>query len=523
MASLDVSFDGVKTTIRLTGLDISWDYEADGDRVVVYTIYKGSGLDGEYVIQLESTIEGAPDSGGEIAVSHLGYDTEYYVVWRVYNERGILISGSADTFVTPSASAPQIFNIRAAVLSNDDMTLTLHWETNVVFDGFTVYFENVTDGGVTTRSVDNVTDRAVVFIKTFDLSEYGHCKWDIYVDGYCNHMLYSSGTVSVEFVEVTPLTPPANLRIERELPPSENPEFYIYWDQHNEYGSYKVFTSDRYQFAVDFDGELPAVLSAGTYTNASGRSILKYGTLYTIEVFQYDDSGNGSEAAYLRAYTRPQMPTLTVSSEAAGKLSIGWSFDTSLDFYNGENYDYVYIRVMSRNDNSFYRLFKYSKEESVYSMELELPANEYFVEAWTMLYDEENDEEVVSASAYAYATVSVAKPEAFSWTYPKEKGGGFNLTAGEWESFMERIRQTLLYAGRGDITYTVPVSGADFTADMYNQARMGIQMTGDNVGSYIPAVFTGDDITADTAAEDPAKNNINVIVNELNAVIENLT
>lgn len=109
--------------------------------------------------------------------------------------------------------------------------------------------------------------------------------------------------------------------------------------------------------------------------------------------------------------------------------------------------------------------------------------------------------------------VADERPSTFSWTTAKTQGGAFNLTATEWNSFTAKINEMREYLGLSRYSFTKAVKGETFTADMYNEARKAIQGMGDEVGTYIPTVSSGDSITAYI---------INQIVAELNSAITNL-
>lgn len=105
------------------------------------------------------------------------------------------------------------------------------------------------------------------------------------------------------------------------------------------------------------------------------------------------------------------------------------------------------------------------------------------------------------------------RPSTFSWTYAKTQDEAFNLTATEWNSFTSKINEMRGYLGLSAYSFTTAVKGADFTASMYNEARIAIQGMGGGAGGYIPTVSKGDSITAYV---------MNQIVAELNSAINNL-
>lgn len=80
------------------------------------------------------------------------------------------------------------------------------------------------------------------------------------------------------------------------------------------------------------------------------------------------------------------------------------------------------------------------------------------------------------------------RPSNFSWTYPKVSGGVFNLTAAEWNSFTARINAFRAYKGLSNYSFTTAVSGNNFTAAMFNEARAAISA----MGISVPAVQYSD-------------------------------
>lgn len=100
------------------------------------------------------------------------------------------------------------------------------------------------------------------------------------------------------------------------------------------------------------------------------------------------------------------------------------------------------------------------------------------------------------------------RPSNFSWTYAKTSGGDFNLTAAEWNAFTSRINEFREYCDLSTYGFTTASKGNNFTAAMYRQARTAIQAI-DGYGTYIPYVYSGDEITAYM---------MNILVSELNSI-----
>lgn len=103
---------------------------------------------------------------------------------------------------------------------------------------------------------------------------------------------------------------------------------------------------------------------------------------------------------------------------------------------------------------------------------------------------------------------AAVRPSNFSWTYTKTSGGAFNLTATEWNNLTARINAFRKYKGLSNYSFTTAYKGNNFTATMYNQARLAIQAIS-GYGTYIPTVTKGQVVTAYM---------LNVLVSELNSI-----
>jgi len=86
----------------------------------------------------------------------------------------------------------------------------------------------------------------------------------------------------------------------------------------------------------------------------------------------------------------------------------------------------------------------------------------------------------VEGGSYSYVSItnsaitSAARPSFFYWTYAKTQGNTFNLTAAEWNGFMDNINLVRAYKGLFTVSYTTAITGNAFTAAMYNQAYSAV-------------------------------------------------
>lgn len=102
----------------------------------------------------------------------------------------------------------------------------------------------------------------------------------------------------------------------------------------------------------------------------------------------------------------------------------------------------------------------------------------------------------------------VNPPPYYSWTYLKNSGEPFNLTAGEWNGLTGNINEVRQWNGYLSYQFTVAYTGNVFTADMYNQAVYAIRgMAGQ--GSGLSTVAAGSTIYA---------SQLNALVSAINLV-----
>lgn len=106
------------------------------------------------------------------------------------------------------------------------------------------------------------------------------------------------------------------------------------------------------------------------------------------------------------------------------------------------------------------------------------------------------------------AKTLAGRPEKYYWTYSKQSGSKFNLTADEWNGLLYNINAVRNYKGLSSYSFTYAYSGNNFTAAMYNQAVYAIQGV-PGYGSYIYTVSKGDKIYA---------SHLNNLISELNAI-----
>lgn len=84
------------------------------------------------------------------------------------------------------------------------------------------------------------------------------------------------------------------------------------------------------------------------------------------------------------------------------------------------------------------------------------------------------------------------RPSNWQWDNAKTAGSALNITANEWNRFLNRIDAFRAYKGYSAGSYTYASTGSDITANQYNQARSAIA----TMGAVPPAVSRGATIRA---------------------------
>lgn len=98
-------------------------------------------------------------------------------------------------------------------------------------------------------------------------------------------------------------------------------------------------------------------------------------------------------------------------------------------------------------------------------------------------------------SGYTWITTKRERPVNWSWFSSKTAGGNFNITASEWQAFIDRIDAFRVYKGLYSYGFTNPTQGTSFYAYQFNQARTSISDM--SPSTSIPSqVSSGDTITA---------------------------
>ena len=278
------------------------------------------------------------------------------------------------------------------------------------------------------------------------------------------------------------------------------------------------------------DGAPTSPLKEDDDTNGAPNFFISYnvtaGTNYYIWVRGYSSSTTGKTTLYIE----PPGQSWTVSSGALGTISEEKSASFSLSAKQIKRYS---VSFENSGEANFFTM----GDEDTYGFLSTSSAFDSTNGAPTSPLKEDDDSGPSSNFAITYNVTAgttyyvwicqysgsstgvidlyiqppepaAVRPSNFSWTYTKTSGGAFNLTATEWNNFTARVNAFRKYKGLSNYSFTYAYKGDDFTAAMYNQARIAIQGVS-GYGTYIPTVTKGQIITAYM---------LNVLVSELNSI-----
>ena len=248
---------------------------------------------------------------------------------------------------------------------------------------------------------------------------------------------------------------------------------------------------------------------------------------YYIWVRAYSDSSSGSTTLYIEppadSWTLVTGAFGTISSEASASFTLGikqmrrysvkFENSGSANFFAmGSEDTWGYLSTTTGFDSTNGMPTSYLAEDGT-SGPGDNFAITYNVTAGTTYYVwvcESYGESTGTIELYVQPPEEEAakRPNNFAWTYAKTQGGDFNLTASEWNALTSRINAFRAYKNLSNYSFTTAYYDDDFTATIYNQARLAIQGIS-GYGTYIPTVVSGQDITAYM---------MNTLVSELNAI-----
>ena len=220
-----------------------------------------------------------------------------------------------------------------------------------------------------------------------------------------------------------------------------------------------------------------ARVSSGGSLTATG---LSPNTKYSIEADIYYSGGllvSLSGTATTRSLPQLTSPTLNTGATIKTNTSV------QITMYTVAEAERYYARI---NGGTIYsgtgRTFNFTglSPNTQYLIEIKCSADGYLDSDW---------------AGYLATTLSIT---SWEWWYPKVKDGSFNLTAGEWLAFCNKINEIRVANGLGEYGFTTSstyiAKDKPYYAWIYNQAKTAIDSL--NTGYTLLTATSGDMIRA---------------------------
>ena len=448
MASIAV--DSSKTTssslsLYLTGLDTTWD---GGTRTTVWYLGRNGtpSPDSYSNMKYGDSIPNKASSGGAATFNSVLAGTKYYVACYVYLGSTLLatITGEASTLNSGSPSGWTAKNVSEAI--------------NVTTNDEMVDVELAKQ--CTYRFKVTFANKGLVHIYTIgDVDTYGYLSdssaWNSDNTGPSNVLYYSDDIGNGDY----------NFCLDCEV---KKGTYYLFirGARTSDYGETTICVTEPWTLNS---------ASLGTPNSSTSEEI--YVEPLTL---------------YRRSISFPKSGKVTISTSGTDVDTYGYLSD-SQSWYDGAPDSWIARDDDSGGDGNF------SITKEVKS------GTTYYIFFKALSRTAEAGYTTLKVSAVKSESV---KPDAFAWTYDKIKGEEFNLTAEEWNTFTARINAFRTYWKMDAYAFTTAIKKENFTADMYNEARLAIQDK-DGYGDYILTAVKGQPVTADM---------MNGIVSELNAI-----
>lgn len=228
----------------------------------------------------------------------------------------------------------------------------------------------------------------------------------------------------------------------------------------------------------------------GTSTNVYNLS--EY-TNYDFTVIPMNSVGSGySQTRSVRTLDQTN-PTISITNtDEANTITLYW---TAHDSHSGLNQFQVYIS-QENGTSSYYKstvsatnTWKYEFTSDGLGNPLEIGST---YRVGVRAYDKSGN---YSGIVYVDRKVITNRPNNWVWYTTKSSGYAFNLTASEWQTFIDRIDGFRQYKGMYNYGFTNPTKGQPFYNYQFNQARIAINDM--SPSTSIPSAVKKDDtITA---------------------------
>lgn len=246
-----------------------------------------------------------------------------------------------------------------------------------------------------------------------------------------------------------------------------------------------VSGATKYKFRATKAGYFNYIYSAETTTlNGVFIDTLDYGEVYIVSYQAGNSSGWSDWSPTTSATTSPAPPDIWLSSQSSTTINIrvnqqstNW---TLLNIFNTET---SVTKTINATDADWIANFSGLTNGLTYNF---IGRNYFLVNG------------VYLRSYYTDTlSVTIGRPALFQWTNTKTSSGSFNLTAAEWNSLTQNINMVREFKDLPAFSFTAAITGNNFTAAMYKQARSAINATGMNPSIAIPVdANAGDPVNA---------------------------
>lgn len=216
----------------------------------------------------------------------------------------------------------------------------------------------------------------------------------------------------------------------------------VYWNSVSGATGYHVYLNNAYQATI-------------TGTSYSFTGLSEY-TQYTVGVQAYNGNGSSSITTQTVRTKDETPPSVSITSISKTNNSITMSF-SAYDSHSGVSGFYVYL------DNSHVTTIYGTSGAYTYTGLQQGRLYKVSIKA----FDNSGN---VSAEDYRNIQTSAN----FEWNTPKTSGGNFNITATEWNRFLNAINSARVGKGLTAYNFTYASKGGDFYAYMFNQAVQAI-------------------------------------------------
>jgi Fibronectin type III domain len=441
-----------------SGFSISWSAASYADRYCV-EVYYGSSASGSpvytdyYIYSTSHTISG------------LSSGTTYTVKVWAKNAQGS--NGSPSTRTTETVCATPTWVDYYPASSNPQTRIWLDWNPVAGADYYEVY--NVTLGQTETTTNSYLYWNNLSTNTTYQFRVRAINTW---------YGAYGA-TISV----TTAKDPPSGVGAIT-VGTVTNNSIQIAWDN--------ATNADHYCIEYKLSSNSTWIGETYSYTGTSYTITgLSNYTSYDFKVYAQNSGGNGTPSYLYGVRTKDGIPpTVNITAyDGDGRIYFTWSASDNGSGIRSSNPYYVEITNANGGtygngaytSNNYYSFLTDGEGKQF------INGARYYVRVFA--YDNENN---VSQYASVQITYTQARPPDWEWHTPKISGNQFSLTANEWNSFCTKINQFRQYKNKSDYSFTTAISGGNFYAYMFNEARNAINEMSPSIS--VPSAKSSGDI-----------------------------